>query len=43
MWNKQSSELLTMVNKLLIQYKNNPYKAPRLENGYVGVSGCSLE
>lgn len=43
MWNQEASQLLTMVNKFLIEYKNNPDEAPRLENGYVSISGCSLE
>ncbi len=38
----QSSQLLTMINKLLIQYKDNPDSAPKMEVGFESATGCEL-
>jgi len=37
-----ASELLTMVNKLLIQYKDAPDSAPKVGVGFKSVTGCEL-
>jgi hypothetical protein len=38
----QSSQLLTIINKLLIQYKDNPDSAPKVEVWFKSVTGCEL-